>query len=140
MLSRPAAPAACRTDLVTCGIGANDIFYTMRTSCSGDLRALVATLPDDTVILDLPLPAGLWGPLGLVSLPYVARINRTIYREARARGLPVAEVSRTSGRRGAGKFASDCFHPSQTGYRDWALAPARRPPPAAGWRDPAPAR
>src|ERR1700751_2881409 len=62
----PATP-----DLVTCGIGANDIFYSTPARLLRDLRALVATLPDDTVILALPLPAGLWGVVGRVCVPYV---------------------------------------------------------------------
>jgi lysophospholipase L1-like esterase len=55
-------------------------------------------------------------------VPYVARINRTIHQAAAARGLPVAEVSAHFLPPWAGKFASDCFHPSQDGYRDWARA------------------
>ena len=41
---------------------------------------------------------------------------------AAARGLPVAEISANFTPPWAGKFASDCFHPSQDGYRDWARA------------------
>ena len=33
----------------------------------------------------------------------------------------------TSCPRGPGKFACDCFHPSQHGYRDWTAGPARPP-------------
>ena len=55
----PAAP-----DLVTCGIGANDVLYTAPAKLLRDLRALVAAIPDRTVVLDLPLPTGLWGILG----------------------------------------------------------------------------
>ena len=60
----PAAP-----DLVTCGIGANDILYTAPSKLFDDLRALVGALPDETVILDLPLPAGLWGIIGRPACP-----------------------------------------------------------------------
>jgi len=123
----PAAP-----DLVTCGIGANDIFYSTPARLLRDLRALVATLPDDTVILDLPLPAGLWGLIGRVCMPYVSRINRTIHAEAGARGLPVAEVSAYFQPPWRGKFASDAFHPSQAGYRDWAQALLAVLAPATG--------
>jgi lysophospholipase L1-like esterase len=52
----------------------------------------------------------------------VTRINRTIHQAAAARGLPVAEVSAHFLPPWSGKFASDCFHPSQDGYRDWARA------------------
>jgi len=116
----PLMPA--RADLVTCGIGVNDILYTSPAKLFADLRALIAAVPDQTVLLDLPLPAGCWGLLGRASVPYVTRINRTIHRAAAARGLPVAEVSAHFLPPWPGKFASDCFHPSQAGYRDWARA------------------
>ena len=109
-------------DLVTCGIGINDILYTSPAKLFADLRTLIAALPDQTVLLDLPLPAGCWGFLGRASVPYVTRINRTIYQAAAARGLPVAEVSAHFLPPWSGKFATDCFHPSQDGYRDWARA------------------
>src|ERR1700760_2862491 len=116
----PRLPASA--DLVTCGIGFNDIFYNSPGKLFTDLRALLAAVPDRTVVLDLPVPAGYAGLLGLVSRPYVARINRTIHAAAAARGLPVAEVSRHFLPPWAGKFASDCFHPSQDGYQDWSRA------------------
>ena len=50
------------------------------------------------------------------------RINRTIHQAAAARGLPVAEASAHFRPPWTGKFASDCFHPSQAGYRDWSRA------------------
>ncbi len=130
----PAAP-----DLVTCGIGVNDILYTAPSRLFADLRTLLAALPRQTVVLDLPLPAGLWGVLGRFSVPYVARINRSIHHQARARGLLVAEVSTHFRPPWSGKFASDYFHPSQAGYGDWARA-LLAALPSAGWRDPLPAR
>ena len=126
----PLMPAGA--NLVTCGIGVNDILYTSPAKLFADLRALIAAVPDHTVLLDLPLPAGCWGVLGRASVPYVARINRTIHQAAAARGLRVAEVSAHFLPPWSGKFASDCFHPSQAGYRDWARALlATLPPPAA---------
>ena len=116
----PVMPA--HADLVTCGIGINDILYTSPAKLFADLRTLIAALPDQTVLLDLPLPAGCWGFLGRASVPYVTRINRTIHQAAAARGLPVAEVSAHFLPPWSGKFAPDCFHPSQDGYRDWARA------------------
>ena len=113
----PAGPA-----LVTCGIGINDILYTAPGKLFGDLRALIGAVPDRTVLLDLPLPGGCWGFLGRASVPYVTRINRTIRDAAVARGLPVAAVSAHFRPPWTGKFASDCFHPSQAGYRDWTRA------------------
>jgi lysophospholipase L1-like esterase len=116
----PRMPA--HADLVTCGIGVNDILYTSPGKLFADLRALIAAVPDQTVLLDLPLPAGCWGFLGRASVPYVTRINRTIRRAADARSLPVAEVSAHFLPPWTGKFASDCFHPSQAGHRDWSRA------------------
>jgi len=116
----PRLPA--HADLVTCGIGVNDILYTSPAKLFADLRALIAAVPDHTVLLDLPLPAGCWGFLGRASVPYVTRINRAIRAGAAARGLPVAQVSAHFRPPWPGKFASDCFHPSQAGYRDWSRA------------------
>jgi acyl-CoA thioesterase I len=116
----PRLPASA--DLVTCGIGANDILYTGPGKLFADLRTLVAAVPDQTILLDLPLPTGCWGLVGRASVPYVARINRTLHAAAAERGLPVAEVSAHFMPPWAGKFASDCFHPSQHGYRDWSRA------------------
>ncbi len=122
----PVAP-----ELVTCGIGANDVLYSGPAKLLRDLRALIDTVPDETVLLDLPLPAGIWGILGRASVPYVTRINRTIHQAARARGLPVAEVSAHFMPPWNGKFGSDCFHPSQAGYRDWTRALLTAIPSAA---------
>ena len=127
-------------DLVTCGIGVNDILYSAPSRLLRDLRALVRALPAETVVLDLPLPAGMWGIFGRISVPYVARINRTLHEAARARGLPVAEVSAHFLPPWRGKFASDSFHPSQTGYRDWTQALLAALPSAVGWEGLAPAR
>ena len=116
----PRIPAGA--DLVTCGIGANDILYSTPAKVLADLRGLIGAVPGGTVVLDLPLPTGIWGILGRASVPYVARINQTIRQAAAARGLPVAEVSAHFLPPWAGKFGPDNFHPSQDGYRDWARA------------------
>jgi len=52
----PRLPAAA--DLVTCGIGVNDVFYTGPGKLFADLRALLSAVPDRTIMLDLPVPAG----------------------------------------------------------------------------------
>ena len=92
----------------------------------------MGALPDQTVVLDLPLPAGCWGFLGRASLPYVTRINRTIHAAAATRGLPVAKVSAHFTPPWTGKFASDCFHPSQARLPRLVACPARRARLAAG--------
>ena len=120
-----------RPDLVTCGAGANDIMYSSPGRLFSDLRTLLAAVPDDTVMLDLPLLSGFWWIVGRMSVPYITRINRVIRDVAAGRRLRVAEVSRHFIPPWAGKFSVDNFHPSQDGYRDWsralveALTPAR---------------
>lgn len=109
-------------DLVTCGVGVNDIFYSSPGRLFADMRTLLAKVPDGTVMLDLPLPSGLIGIVGRMSVPYVTRINRVIHEVAATRGLPVAEVSANFVAPWTGKFACDSFHPNQDGYRDWTRA------------------
>jgi lysophospholipase L1-like esterase len=109
-------------DLVTCGAGVNDILFSAPTTVFADLRALLAAVPDGTVLLDLPLLNGFWGIVGRISVPYISRINRIIREAADERGLRVAEVSRQFVPPWAGKFSVDNFHPSQDGYRDWSRA------------------
>ena len=111
-----------RPDLVTCGAGANDILYSAPGKLFSDLRTLLAAVPDDTVMLDLPLLSGFWGIVGRMSVPYITRINRVIHEVATERSLRVAEVSRHFIPPWVGKFSVDNFHPSQDGYRDWSRA------------------
>jgi len=109
-------------DLVTCGAGVNDILFSAPGKLFADLRALLAAVPDGTVLLDLPLPAGFWWIVGRMSVPYLSRMNRVIHEVAAERNLPVAEVSTQFIAPWAGKFACDNFHPSEDGYRDWTRA------------------
>jgi lysophospholipase L1-like esterase len=109
-------------DLVTCGAGANDILFTPPAKLFGDLRALLAAVPEGTVVLDLPLLSGFCGIVGHMSVPYITRINRVIHEVAAERTLGVAEVSRNFTAPWTGKFSADSFHPSQDGYRDWSRA------------------
>jgi len=109
-------------DLVTCGAGANDILFSPPAKLFSDLRALLAAVPEGTVLLDLPLLSGFWWIVGHMSVPYISRINRVIHEVAADRTLPVAEVSRHFTAPWTGKFAVDNFHPSQDGYRDWSRA------------------
>ena len=111
-----------RPDLVTCGAGANDILFSSPARLFADLRELLKAVPDNTVLLDLPLLTGFWGIVGRVSVPYITRMNRVIREIALQRGLPVAEVSAHFTPPWAGKFSVDNFHPSQDGYRDWTRA------------------
>src|ERR1700733_2093100 len=109
-------------DLVTCGAGANDILFSAPGKLFADLRELLKAVPDNTVLLDLPLLSGFWGIVGRMSVPYISRMNRVIHEVALQRDLPVAEVSAHFTPPWAGKFSCDNFHPSQDGYRDWTRA------------------
>jgi lysophospholipase L1-like esterase len=109
-------------DLVTCGAGVNDILYSAPGKLFGDLRALLAAVPEETVMLDLPLLSGFWWIIGHMSVPYITRINRVIREVSTERSLRVAEVSRHFIPPWVGKFSVDNFHPSQDGYRDWSRA------------------
>jgi lysophospholipase L1-like esterase len=109
-------------DLVTCGVGANDVFYSSPSRLFADMRTLLAEVPDWTVMLNLPLPTGLWGVVGRAGVPYITRVNRLIQELAAERALPVARVSEHFIPPWAGKFSVDSFHPSQDGYRDWTRA------------------
>jgi acyl-CoA thioesterase I len=109
-------------DLVTCGAGANDVLFSAPGKLFSDLRALLAAVPEDTVMLDLPLMSGFWWIVGHISVPYISRINRVIREVADERSLRVAEVSRHFIPPWVGKFSVDNFHPSQDGYRDWSRA------------------
>jgi lysophospholipase L1-like esterase len=111
-----------RPELVTCGAGANDILFSAPGKLFSDLRTLLAALPEDTVVLDLPLLSGFWWIVGRMSVPYITRINRVIHEVATERSMRVAEVSRHFIPPWTGKFSVDNFHPSQNGYRDWSRA------------------
>src|ERR1700678_778027 len=111
-----------RPDLVTCGAGANDILFSSPARFFADLRALLVAVPDNTVLLDLPLLSGFWGIVGRISVPYISRMNRVIHEVALQRDLPVAQVSAHFTPPWAGKFSWDNFHPSHDGYRDWTRA------------------
>jgi acyl-CoA thioesterase-1 len=113
----PATP-----ELVTCGVGANDILFSGPGKLFSDMRSLLGKVPEGTVLLDLPLPAGFWWIVGHMSVPYITRINRVIHEVAAERALPVAPVSAHFTAPWTGKFSVDSFHPSQDGYRDWTRA------------------
>ena len=105
-----------KPELVTCGIGSNDILGTVPKKVHGNLAQLIRRLPSASVVMDLLLPDRFWMVGGLCS-PYVAGINRTIHAAAAERGLPVAEVSRHVRPPWRGKLAPDLFHPNDRGYQ-----------------------
>jgi lysophospholipase L1-like esterase len=108
-------------DLVTCGVGTNDLLRLPPPRIRVLAGSLIGALPDNAVMLDVPLPRGRWR-IGWFGVPYVARLNQALYAAAASRQLPVAYVSRHFTPPWAGKFGPDNFHPSATGYQDWSRA------------------
>jgi acyl-CoA thioesterase I len=101
-------------DLVTCAIGANDVIWPFGFErVPGRMRDLIASLPGDAVLAELPQ--------GLVP-SRVARLNALIDTEAPRAGLRVARVHSFTGPPWRGKLAPDEFHPNDNGYADWCAA------------------
>ncbi len=107
-------------DLVTVTVGANDILSYDRGRFGADVDALVAGLPPQTVVGDVP-----WfmhGGAGRTSGEAAA----VVAERAGSRGLAVARLHGAMRRRGWASmvtdFAADCFHPSDEGHRIWADA------------------
>jgi lysophospholipase L1-like esterase len=116
-----------RYDVVFLTIGANDALgLRSRSSFGRDIRALLARLraanPEATILMS-SLPAF----FRFVLLPNPLRFNlylhsRSLEAEARAivAATPGAFMSPPPPPYTEGFFASDLFHPSAIGYRDWA--------------------
>jgi lysophospholipase L1-like esterase len=100
-------------DLVTCAIGANDIYRTPLNRILAGMRAVIRRLPAGAVIATIPQ--------GLRPQKAVA-VSDLIRTEAPAAGLVVADVWARTGPPWRGKFAEDNFHPGVAGYADWAAA------------------
>lgn len=110
----PALLDAARTpQLVLVAVGANDVFWGLRTaSARRGFRELIGALPEPAVIATVPAQG----------LAVRARLlNRHIRSDAAAAGVAVADVARhLSG--GRGRLAADGFHPNERGYEEWAAA------------------
>lgn len=109
-----------RADVVTVAVGANDIRdYDVRRF-HADVDALVAGLPANAVVADVPwFMHGGTGRRSDQAAEYIARA-------AQARDLPFAELHDATRRRGwpsmLTDFAVDWFHPRDRGYRVWTVA------------------
>lgn len=114
------ALAGLRPDLVTVGVGGNDVRHYDADRFRSDVDALVAALPANTVVGDVP-----WfmhGGTGRTSGEAAAYVAVAAAR----RGLRVARLHRAMRRRGWASmltdFAADWFHLNDRGYRVWADA------------------
>ncbi|WP_158865961.1 SGNH/GDSL hydrolase family protein [Leifsonia sp. AG29] len=109
-----------KPDIVTVCIGANDIPRFDERSFRAGIREVLAAVPDDAIIADLPYFYLPWNERK------VAQGNRIIREEAAERALTVVSLNaamRRYGIRGAfTQFAEDLFHPNDHGYRVWASA------------------
>jgi lysophospholipase L1-like esterase len=109
----PRVDDAGAPDLVTCAAGANDIVRLGFPRARNALHALIRGLPADAILATVPQ--------GL--LPRRTRdLNRIIRAEAPAAGLQIADVWAHTGPPWRNKYASDDFHPNDTGYADWCAA------------------
>lgn len=107
-------------DLITVAVGANDIRDDQIGRFRADVDALIAALPSNTLVGDVP-----WfmhGGLGRRSDEAAAYVARA----AEARDLAVVGLHDATRRRGwpsmLTDFAADWFHPRDRGYRVWADA------------------
>ncbi|MGI9023457.1 MAG: SGNH/GDSL hydrolase family protein [Acidimicrobiales bacterium] len=100
-------------ELVTCAIGANDMFPTPLPALLSSMREILRRLPKGAVIATVPQ--------GLRPARAMA-INDVIRAEAPAAGLAVADVWAHTAPPWHGKLAADGFHPGVAGYADWAAA------------------
>ena len=99
--------------LVTCAIGANDVFRTPFRRLDRNLRTLTARLP--SAALFATLPQGLGGKRS-------ARVNALIDELIAAHGLVRVDVWSHTGPPWDDKFSADHFHPNDAGYAGWTIA------------------
>ena len=100
-------------EIVTCGIGVNDLIHQGFRHAPGRIRAVTRELPSHTVISTVPHGFSLWRTIAY---------NTIVRREARGAGLRVADVWHHTRRPYKGKLCADHFHPSDAGHADWCAA------------------
>lgn len=114
------ALAGLSPDLVTVGVGGNDVSGYEPASFARDAKALMTGLPDGTVVADAPyFMHGRWRR-------DAGAVTDALTEQARLRGLTVAPLQQTT--RAAGwqamftDYAADWFHPNDRGYQRWFQA------------------
>lgn len=115
-----ALPPDLVPDLVTVGIGGNDVLDYDKAEFARDAAVLTQALPACTVVADVP-----YFMHGSAEVR-AARAGRVLEDAARAAGLGVAPLHDAQQARGswamATDFAADWFHPDDRGHRVWADA------------------
>lgn len=112
--------ATMTPDVVTVGVGANDVRDYDEAQFRADIDGLIAGLPPNTVVGDVPwFMHGGTGQKSGEAADLVAQV-------AGSRGLPVARLHRAMVQRGwtsmLTDFAADWFHPRDRGHRIWVEA------------------
>ncbi len=111
---------ALEPDFLTIEIGANDMGSFEAQSFERDISALFAALPKQTVVSDMPYFGG--GRRRNLE-PNVIAANKIIDKVAAEHNLSVAPLHQvTKDRDNLLTNSIDLFHPSNRGYRNWAVA------------------
>jgi len=111
--------AKLRPDVVTMEIGANDMGAYNAKAFEASLQKLIAGLPKDTYLSDVPAFTG----RAMNKNVNVIDANRLIDRYVTTAGLrPVALYEATKKNTGLRYFAADYFHPSNRAYVTWVKA------------------
>ena len=103
--------------LVTCSIGANDLLRSARIVRTARRVEEVADRLGATATLAVMATV----PVAAISVSG-RYVNARLRAAGAAAGVAIAELGRHRGRPYRGKVASDGFHPSAAGYREWADA------------------
>ena len=115
-----ALPPDLQPDVVTVAIGGNDVLDYDRPEFARLAQELVARLPADSVVADVPY--FMHGD----AERRAAQAGEVLEAAARGRGLAVAPLHDAQQARGASAmvtdFAADWFHPNDRGHRVWADA------------------
>lgn len=109
-----------RPDIITIGIGGNDIRSYSKMQYANSVIKLTSLLPEGTIIADNPyFMHGRWEK-------YSVEAANVIETHAKANKLTVANLHHTMLSRGWKSmlydFAADWFHPNDSGYKVWAQA------------------
>ncbi len=104
-----------KPELVTCLIGLNNLpRKRLRMNLNEGLMQVIQRLPKGAVIGTLPGHP-----------PSVGKYNELIRKEAKKKGLKVAEITEALTPPYREKYASDHYHPNDKGYADYAAAFAK---------------